>query len=286
MPIHDSRYCPASALGRRRVAPHLAACLLAGLALAVAPAGITRAQNLPQAVQSARDPIATHVTEAAQRFGIPVPWIYAVVRIESGGDPHAVSPAGAMGLMQIMPGTWVELRARHGLGSDPFDPRDNILAGAAYLRDMWDRYGNIGARLRSLSRVRTAQLPRRTCMMDAMPTPRRMQHPCRRIGAHLRKPRTCSWRGPARETGNDRVRGKAQSGGLPNRKGGKAERRTGRKGTTGLRQDKSACADHAQAIGMACFFLHRAVGRAYAPGIFPANSKVFCMRDMMDVFRR
>lgn len=147
MPVHDSRYRPASALERRPTAPRIATCLLAGLALAVAPAGTTHAQNLPQAVQSTSDPIAVHVTAAAQRFGVPERWIRAVIRIESSGDPHAISPAGAMGLMQVMPVTWAELRARHGLGPDPFDPRDNILAGAAYLRVMWDRYGTIGAML-------------------------------------------------------------------------------------------------------------------------------------------
>ena len=49
-----------------------------------------------------------------------------------------------MGLMQIMPDTWTELRTRHRLGRDPYDPRDNILAGAAYLREMHDRYGSPG----------------------------------------------------------------------------------------------------------------------------------------------
>ncbi len=63
---------------------------------------------------------------------------------ESAGDARAVSRKGAMGLMQIMPHTWSELRARYGLGRDPFDPRDNILAGAAYLREMHDRYGSPG----------------------------------------------------------------------------------------------------------------------------------------------
>ncbi|MFX9653434.1 lytic transglycosylase domain-containing protein, partial [Acinetobacter baumannii] len=48
---------------------------------------------------------------------------------------------------QIMPDTWAELRTRYGLGRDPYTPRDNILAGAAYLREMWDRYGDIGAML-------------------------------------------------------------------------------------------------------------------------------------------
>ena len=49
-----------------------------------------------------------------------------------------------MGLMQIMPKTYAELRARHRLGPDAYDPRDNILAGAAYLREMLDRYGSPG----------------------------------------------------------------------------------------------------------------------------------------------
>ena len=62
---------------------------------------------------------------------------------ESRGRSGAVSRAGAMGLMQIMPGTWAMLTARHRLGTDPFDARANILAGAAYLRQMWDRYGDV-----------------------------------------------------------------------------------------------------------------------------------------------
>jgi hypothetical protein len=46
-----------------------------------------------------------------------------------------------MGLMQIMPQTWSELRARYGLGADPYDPRTNILAGAAYIRELYQRFG-------------------------------------------------------------------------------------------------------------------------------------------------
>jgi soluble lytic murein transglycosylase-like protein len=84
------------------------------------------------------------IVESAQRFDLPESWIGAVLLAESDGDPHAVSSKGAMGLMQIMPGTWAELRAQLGLGNDPFDPRDNILAGAAYLRRMRDRYGYPG----------------------------------------------------------------------------------------------------------------------------------------------
>ena len=66
------------------------------------------------------------------------------MQVESGGDEHAISPRGAMGLMQLMPGTWVELSVRYGLGLDPFDPRDNILAGTAYLKEMHDRFGSAG----------------------------------------------------------------------------------------------------------------------------------------------
>ena len=85
-----------------------------------------------------------YIAEAAQRFGVPAHWILAVMRRESTGDVRAVSERGAMGLLQIMPDTWDELRARYGLGRDPFDPRDNILAGAAYLRELHDRFGSPG----------------------------------------------------------------------------------------------------------------------------------------------
>lgn len=88
--------------------------------------------------------IAAHVSEASRRFGIPEAWIYAVMRTESAGRIGAVSSAGAMGLMQLMPGTWARQRARFGLGADPFDPRDNIMAGTSYLREMYDRYGAYG----------------------------------------------------------------------------------------------------------------------------------------------
>ncbi|QBF31836.1 lytic transglycosylase domain-containing protein [Thalassococcus sp. S3] len=88
--------------------------------------------------------IDAYTAEAAQRFRIPERWIRAVMRAESAGNSRAVSSAGAMGLMQIMPGTWAELRAAHGFGSDPFDRRENILAGTAYLRQMYDQFGTPG----------------------------------------------------------------------------------------------------------------------------------------------
>ena len=86
------------------------------------------------------------VTEASRRFGIPEAWIGAVMAAESGGQTMLdgrpiTSYAGAMGLMQLMPETWAELRDRYGLGTDPYDPHDNILAGTAYLRELYARYG-------------------------------------------------------------------------------------------------------------------------------------------------
>lgn len=105
------------------------------------------AQSMPAARSVVADPYATHIAEASQRFGIPEHWIRAVLRAESAGDVRAISAAGAIGLMQIMPVTWAALRDRHGLGRDPYQPRDNILAGTAYMREMWDRYGNVVAML-------------------------------------------------------------------------------------------------------------------------------------------
>lgn len=87
------------------------------------------------------EPFAAFVAEASRRFSIPAAWIRAVMHAESFGDAHAISPKGALGLMQIMPETWAALRRRYGLGADPYDAHDNIMAGAAYLRELYDRYG-------------------------------------------------------------------------------------------------------------------------------------------------
>lgn len=90
------------------------------------------------------DRFAKFVMEASTRFAVPALWIRAIIQIESAGDEQAISPRGAIGLMQLMPRTWVELSARYGLGIDPFDPRDNILAGTAYLRELHHRFGSAG----------------------------------------------------------------------------------------------------------------------------------------------
>ena len=105
------------------------------------------AHSAPVARATAVDRNAAHIAHASRRFGIPQRWIRAVLHAESAGKERALSPAGAIGLMQIMPHTWAELRTRHRLGRDPYDPHDNILAGTAYLREMWDRYGDVNAML-------------------------------------------------------------------------------------------------------------------------------------------
>jgi soluble lytic murein transglycosylase-like protein len=97
-----------------------------------------RANGLPV------DPFAAFINEASKRFAVPEHWIRSVMRVESAGDLRARSRTGAMGLMQIMPQTWSELRARYDLGADPYAPRDNILAGTAYIRELYQRFGAPG----------------------------------------------------------------------------------------------------------------------------------------------
>ena len=126
--------------GRRVAVLLLLSGVLSGASTTVPAAKMQAPRNAPSAV----DRYADFIAEAAERFDIPSVWIRSVMRAESDGDPRATSPKGAMGLMQIMPETWAELRIHYGLGDDPFDPHDNIMAGAAYLRELFDRYGNPG----------------------------------------------------------------------------------------------------------------------------------------------
>jgi hypothetical protein len=84
---------------------------------------------------------AADISEAARRFGRPEAWVRAVMQAESRGAADATSPAGAIGLMQIMPDTYAELRARYGLGANAYDPHDNIIAGTAYISEMIELFG-------------------------------------------------------------------------------------------------------------------------------------------------
>jgi len=114
---------------------------LLAVALALAAATPVRAESVAD--------WRPYITEASLRSGVPTAWIERVMQAESRGKTMFEgrpirSRAGAMGLMQLMPGTWADMRQRLGLGADPDDPRDNILAGALYLRLMYDRFGYPG----------------------------------------------------------------------------------------------------------------------------------------------
>lgn len=119
----------------------------ASVAVLLLSLGIAQAQpisNSRSATIAIADPLTGFIAEASQRFALPASSIRAVMQVESGGDVRAFSPKGAMGLMQIMPTTWTALRQRYGLGADPYDPHDNIMAGTAYLRELQDRFGESG----------------------------------------------------------------------------------------------------------------------------------------------
>jgi len=112
-----------------------------------APAGVTFAQELamsPSQLINRWNPI---IAEASQKFGLSADWIRAVMRVETGGRTLArgnapiKSHAGAVGVMQMMPKTYQAMRAQYGLGANPANPHDSVLAGAAYLRTLYHRYG-------------------------------------------------------------------------------------------------------------------------------------------------
>jgi soluble lytic murein transglycosylase-like protein len=97
----------------------------------------------PASYETPRQPTADYgtysqeIAEAAARYAVPERLIWAVIRAESGFDARAVSSRGARGLMQLMPETAAILGVR-----DPFNPRENIHAGARHLRGMMERFRN------------------------------------------------------------------------------------------------------------------------------------------------
>ena len=95
------------------------------------------------------DPWRPYIRAAARHFEVPQRWIRLVMARESGGHEYRNgrpirSAAGAMGLMQLMPETYADMRAQNGLGGDPYEPHDNIFAGTAYIRLLYGRYGAPG----------------------------------------------------------------------------------------------------------------------------------------------
>jgi len=78
------------------------------------------------------------VAPIAAKYGIETEWVLRIIEAESGGNPNAVSPKGASGLMQLMPATARALGVQ-----DPFDPVQNIEGGVRYLRHLLDRFGDL-----------------------------------------------------------------------------------------------------------------------------------------------
>ena len=89
-------------------------------------------------IPAPRQPYANEVARAAERYGIDPKLLHAVVAVESGYHANALSPVGAGGLTQLMPGTAAELSVR-----DRFDPADSLLGGAAYLARQMTRFGDL-----------------------------------------------------------------------------------------------------------------------------------------------
>lgn len=102
--------------------------------------GCSQAGFLPGGAHAlARGELHALVTGAASAYGVKPKLVYAVIAAESNGDPAAISRAGAMGLMQLMPGT----SAEYGV-ANAFDPHANVDAGVHYLSDLLQRYhGNV-----------------------------------------------------------------------------------------------------------------------------------------------
>jgi len=166
-------------------------CLALGLAGCASEA--PQVQTAPPVEAAAyvpdpNDPLSRwvpHIREASQRYDMPEKWIRAVMMRESNGRATTnsgkvlTSSAGAIGLMQVMPGTYELMRAKYGLGSDPSDPHENIMAGTAYLREMYDLFGapgflaayNCGPACYAQHLAGKQRLPRETKMYLAALTP-------------------------------------------------------------------------------------------------------------------
>ena len=100
-----------------------------------ANAGLGFSEALRNTLNSGSADLDAIFNAAARRFNLPADLIKAVAKAESNFRPNVTSGAGAMGIMQLMPGT-----ARYLGVDDPFDPEQNIMGGAKYLREMLDRF--------------------------------------------------------------------------------------------------------------------------------------------------
>ncbi len=160
LPPQSSRPAPRSVRSGLRILSSTAL-----LALLAACAGTPDRPDIPVAQEAAQyraharsyyappgppdDPWGPYIEEASKRYDVPDAWIRAVMGRESGGlqfrnGTLTTSPVGAMGLMQLMAPTYDDMRVQYSLGDDAFEPHDNIMAGTAYIRQMYDIYGTPG----------------------------------------------------------------------------------------------------------------------------------------------
>lgn len=96
-------------------------------------------ERTPEENRMPADAYDTYVREASNIYGISIPLLKAVMKVESDFNPNAVSKMGAKGLMQIMPQNYEPLQIK-----DPFNPRESIMGGARYLSQLLDRFdGNV-----------------------------------------------------------------------------------------------------------------------------------------------
>jgi len=125
----------------------------AALSILLSTSGLSTADDTgaaePASAVEILAPWNAMIQAASRRFGVPVSWIKAVILAESGGrmtlnGVPITSPAGAMGLMQVMPATYMDLQQRYGLGADPYEPTDNIMAGTGYLAELYRQFGSPG----------------------------------------------------------------------------------------------------------------------------------------------
>lgn len=154
----------------------MAALKAIGLALVLLVAVIAGATDAP--------PYEAEIAAAAHRFDLPQNWIKALIKAESGGDANAVSVKGALGLMQLMPDTWTEMRDRYGIEGDVLDPAANIMAGSAYLAEMRHRFGYPGL----FAAYNAGPARYEAHLRDSMPLPAETQAYLAKLAARLELP--------------------------------------------------------------------------------------------------
>jgi soluble lytic murein transglycosylase-like protein len=154
----------------------MAALKAVGLAFALLATSVAGAAN-----DASYD---TAVAAAAHRFDLPQDWIKAVIKAESGGDANAVSVKGALGLMQLMPDTWSEMRDRYGIQGDALNPAANIMAGSAYLAELRHRFGYPGL----FAAYNAGPARYEAHLRDSMPLPAETQAYLAKLDARLGLP--------------------------------------------------------------------------------------------------